>query len=274
MPESPPAATEERPEILHAPATALAIGLLAGIGSALLGIGGGLIMVPAMAFLLHIRQHRATGTSLAVILPAAAAAVYQYGIHGREFPVVVCLSIGGVVGATLGAIIAALLNARQLRQVFGLFVMLTGVVMLLPRFGPAAAAVETLDTGTALLLIGTGVLVGIVSGLLGVGGGLVMVPVLVLLLGFSQKEAQGMSLAVIIPVSLSGVIAHYRRGNVIPGLAVWLSMGAVVGATVMGHYVQKIENTTLRTLFGVFLILVGLSMTRNRPARPQAQKTE
>lgn len=267
-------ATEERPEILHAPATALAIGLLAGIGSALLGIGGGLIMVPAMVFLLRIRQHRATGTSLAVILPAAAAALYQYGIHGRELPVVICLSIGGVVGATLGAILAALLNAKQLRQVFGIFVALTGVVMLLPKLGPAGPAVEALNLGAALLLIGTGVLVGIVSGLLGVGGGLVMVPVLVLILGFTQKEAQAMSLAVIIPVSLSGVIAHYKRGNVIPGLAVWLSMGAVVGATVMGHYVQKIENATLRSLFGIFLILVGLSMVRSRPARPQTQKTE
>lgn len=274
MAESAQPAAEERPEILHAPATALAIGLVAGIGSALLGIGGGLIMVPAMVFLLRIRQHRATGTSLAVILPAAAAAVYQYGIHGREVPVVICLSIGGVVGATFGAILAALLNAKQLRQVFGVFVMLTGAVMLLPRAAPTTPLMESLTPGAALLLIGTGVLVGIVSGLLGVGGGLVMVPVLVLLLGFTQKEAQAMSLAVIIPVSLSGVIAHYRRGNVIPGLAVWLSMGAVVGATVMGHYVQKIENATLRIVFGIFLILVGISMARSRPARPQAQQTE
>lgn len=265
---------EERPEITHAPATALAIGLIAGVGSALLGIGGGLVMVPAMVFMLRIRQHRATGTSLAVILPTAAAAVAQYGLAQRDLPVVLTLGVGGVVGATLGAILAALLGAKQLRSLFGIFVMLTGVVMLLPKIQSATQVAGPLDFGQGLLLAGTGVLVGIVSGLLGVGGGLVMVPVLVLILGFTQKEAQGLSLAVIIPVSLSGVIAHYRRGNVVTGLAVWLSIGAVIGATVMGHYVQRIENGTLRALFGVFLILVGLSMARSRPARPQPQRTE
>lgn len=257
-----------RPEITRAPATCLAVGLAAGLGSALLGIGGGLIMVPGMVWLLRIRQHRAVGTSLAVIIPTALAAVYQYRLGGEDLVRVFFLALGGVFGAVLGARLAAALRGAQLRRIFGLFVLLTGLLMiLLPARLESAHAMSGPEWPIMLV---TGVGVGVVSGLLGVGGGLIMVPVLVLLLGLSQKEAQGISLAVILPVSLSGVLVHARRGNVVASLFNWLAIGAVIGAMTMGHYVQRIEDQFLRTLFGAFICCVGASMLmRREAARPQ-----
>jgi uncharacterized membrane protein YfcA len=173
-----------------------------------------------------------------------------------------------VVGGVVGAVIANLLGARQLRRLFGLFVIGVGVVMLtrVTDVAPGAATASA----PALELLGVGVLVGVLSGLLGVGGGLVMVPALVLMLGYSQHLAQGTSLAVIIPVSLSGTLVHIRKGNVLWDFAAWLAVGAVAGAWLMTGGVRAIPGDTLRMAFAVFMMVIGVSMTLNRgkPAPP------
>lgn len=277
MSETNPTPAQERPEITHSPVTAFAIGLAAGVGSALLGIGGGLVMVPAMTWLLRLRQHRAVGTSLAVILPTALAAAYLYHAEslrrqdpGLQLWVVLWLALGGVVGGVIGAMAANAIGARQLRRIFGVFVIATGVVMVLRALGPLSTGMETtIDAIRALELVGVGVLVGIVAGLLGVGGGLVMVPALSLLLGYTQHLAQGTSLAVIIPVSLSAMAAHTRRGNVVWSLVPPMAVGAVIGALITTGPVFQIEGRVLRIMFGVFLVLVGISMAASRPARQE-----
>jgi uncharacterized protein len=269
-------------ELVRSPATGFVIGLIAGGFSALLGIGGGLIMVPALVYLLRIREHRAVGTSLAVILPTALAAAFRYTQEAvlRDEPaiqmaVVLWLAVGGVIGALVGAIVANLLNARQLRQVFGLFVVAVGAWML---FGTVPAGTEyaatEAPTAPALTLIGIGVIVGMLSGLLGVGGGLVMVPVLVLLLTYPQRLAQGTSLAVIIPVSISGALMHMRRGNIVWPLVPWLCAGAVLGAWVVVGPVFELRQDVLRMIFGVFLVVVGLSMIVARRGKPQPARDE
>ena len=263
---------EERPEITRAPATAFVIGLVAGLASALLGIGGGLLMVPGMVWMLRIRQHRAVGTSLAVILPTGMAAAYRYHQEalerhtpGLQFWVVFYLAVGGVVGALFGARIANAIGAKQLRRLFGIFVIATGMWMIIRyRVSIPEGTGGAVDVFRALQMMGVGVLVGIISGLLGVGGGLVMVPALALLLGYPQHQAQGTSLAVIIPVSISGALVHMRRGNVVWSLALPLSLGAVLGAWIMAGRVFDIPQETLRILFGGFLIAVGVSMAGSR----------
>jgi uncharacterized membrane protein YfcA len=250
-----------RPEITHAPLTATVIGLVAGCLSALLGVGGGLLMVPAMVLMLRVRQHRAHGTSLAVILPTAMAATYRYHLAGRvEWDLVVPLAIGGVFGALIGASIANAMGAGLLKRVFGVFIVVVGLLMIIIRSdyrAPAALVGTEVGNGTIGLV---GLIAGILSGLLGVGGGIVMVPAIVFLLGRDQHIAQGVSLAVIIPVSISGAWIHARKGNVIAPLAFWLSVGAVVGATVVGNAVQEIREGVLRSLFGMFLVIMGVFM--------------
>ncbi len=261
------------PEITKSPAEASMIGVIAGVGSALLGIGGGLVMVPLMVFRLRIRQHRAVGTSLAVILPTAlvAAYAYQQTALSRNEPalnlwVILWLAIGGVFGAQAGATIANLLNAKQLRSVFGWFVAGVGAYMaakawLSPQRGEMQTAVDGMK---AFQMVGVGVLVGIVSGLLGVGGGLVMVPALALMMGYDQHLAQGTSLAVIIPVSISGALVHWRKGNIVWSLFLPMAIAASIMAWVTAGWVFKIPDKELRTLFGVFMVWVGYTMIRTR----------
>jgi uncharacterized membrane protein YfcA len=250
-----------RPEITRAPVTAVVIGLAAGCLSALLGVGGGILMVPAMVLMLRVTQHRAHGTSLAVILPTALAAAYRYHLAGRvEWELVVPLAIGGVFGALIGASVANAMGAGLLRRVFGAFIVLVGLLMIIIK-GDYHAGAALAGTGAGNWTIGmVGLIAGVMSGLLGVGGGIIMVPAIVFLLGRDQHVAQGVSLAVIIPVSISGAWIHARKGNVIPSLAFWISVGAVVGATVVGNAVQQIQEGVLRALFGTFLVIMGVFM--------------
>jgi uncharacterized membrane protein YfcA len=259
-----------RPEITQAPLTATVIGLAAGAFSSLLGIGGGLLMVPAMVYLLRVRQHRAHGTSLAVVLPTAMAAVYRYAQRGHvEWGLVLPLAAGGVLGALIGAAAAHALGAGALKRLFGALVVVTGCVLILAA-GSYGRHAPLVGASTRLGLVAlVGVAAGIVSGLLGVGGGIVMVPAVVFLLGRDQHLAQGVSLAVIVLVSTSGVLIHARKGNVIPTLAFWLSVGGVIGALAAGAAVQRLSSESLQTLFGVFLVIMGVTMV----ARPLQRRT-
>jgi uncharacterized membrane protein YfcA len=108
------------------------------------------------------------------------------------------------------------------------------------------------------LLISIGILVGIYSGIMGLGGGTIMIPVLVLLLGFSQHQAVGTSLAVMIPpVTIPAVIEYYRRGHVDLRIAAWIALGFLAGAVLGGFVANKLSDHALRLIFGLVLIYIG-----------------
>ncbi|MGV3723606.1 MAG: sulfite exporter TauE/SafE family protein, partial [Actinomycetota bacterium] len=130
--------------------------------------------------------------------------------------------------------------------------------------GAAAGTPAALEAAHWLPMLMVGGFVGALAALLGVGGGLVMVPALALLLGYDQHLAQGTSLAVIIPVSISGAYAHAKRGNVVWPLVGPMSLGAVLGAAVVANSVFKIQGPALQVMFGVFMLAVGIGMARSR----------
>ena len=107
-------------------------------------------------------------------------------------------------------------------------------------------------------LIGVGIFVGIYSGIMGLGGGTVMIPVLVLLLGFTQHQAVGTSLAVMIPpVTLPAVIEFYRKGHVDLRIAIWIALGFGAGAFLGGFLANRLNDNALKLIFGFILIYVG-----------------
>ena len=127
------------------------------------------------------------------------------------------------------------------------------------------------DQLVALALIGLAA--GLLAGLLGVGGGIVMVPAMVLLLGFDQHVAQGTSLLVIIPAALTGSYTHYRNGHVVLREAMILAIGGIIGAAVGALFALSIPEELLQRMFAGLLLVLGLRMllprdlfTRGRPA--------
>jgi uncharacterized membrane protein YfcA len=108
-------------------------GFIAGILSGLLGIGGGIVMVPMMVTYFGISQHEAHATSLAVIMPTAIVSSIIYGFHGQlDFTVAANLAIGSTIGASLGAKWMKKIPAAQLKRLFGVLLVLVGLRMVLP----------------------------------------------------------------------------------------------------------------------------------------------
>ncbi len=114
-----------------------------------------------------------------------------------------------------------------------------------------------------MILLLLGLVTGFLSGLLGIGGGIIIIPALVLGLGYSQHAAQGISLVLIIPAVLSGLITYHRKGLVDYRMAGLLSIGSIVGASFGANFVQYIPGLILEKIFGAVLVLLGYKMYRD-----------
>lgn len=115
---------------------------------------------------------------------------------------------------------------------------------------------QSLRLDPKLLTIGLGG--GLLSGLLGVGGGIVMVPLLVLWAGYAQRDAHATSLGAIIPISIAGIATYGVAGEVRYGTAIGLAAGAIVGARIGAGWLVRIDERLLKIVFGVFLIGVAV----------------
>ena len=115
--------------------------------------------------------------------------------------------------------------------------------------------------------IGIGLLAGVLAGMLGVGGGVILVPGMVLLLGVEQHTAQGVSLAVITLMALVGTFTHYRQENVRLRVALWIIPAAVIFSFLGGMVADTIDASLLRQIFGALLIVTGIVMVLGRWGR-------
>ena len=114
--------------------------------------------------------------------------------------------------------------------------------------------------GLAPRYIVIGIVGGVLSGLLGVGGGIVMVPLLVLWAAYGQREAHAMSLGAIIPISIASVLTYGVAGKVRVGDAAALAVGAVVGARIGASLLARLSERPLKLVFGLFLGAVAIVM--------------
>ena len=114
--------------------------------------------------------------------------------------------------------------------------------------------------GSIRELVAIGLLGGVLSGLLGVGGGIVMVPLLVLWARYGQREAHAASLGAIIPICIAGIITYGIAGEVKVGPAIALTIGSVVGARVGAGILAQLDERILKSVFGLFLVAVAVLM--------------
>lgn len=235
----------------------LMIGLLGGVFGSLVGLGGGVVMIPLMISMLKLTQHQAHGTSLVAVVFVGAAGAATYALYGTtDWKIAILLALTATVTARLGALFAHSLPEKKLKQAFGCFLIFVSVLMLVKGYLPRPEEAFGEWAKIAVFLV-TGALTGFVSGMMGVGGGTVMIPPMVLLGGMTQQLAQGTSLLAMVPVGIAGAWTHYKLGNVKMNIAPGLAVGAVAGSYFGGAAANMLPEAALRYIFAVVLIWLG-----------------
>lgn len=247
------------------------VGAVAGGLSGLLGIGGGIVLVPGLTWATRMNRHTATGTSLLAIVPIAVvgSATYALAPSGKfDAPASALLVAGSLTGALIGVSLSAKFTDHGLRLTFAIVSGLLGARLIVPLGLGAGSKTLTLTLGAVITLVLLGFFGGVLSGLLGIGGSGVLVAVMVITLGTDQALAQGIALTAVIPTALVGAAAYRRRGQVAvrPGIAAGL-VGAVVA--VPGSMIAlAVPSTVLRAVFGAFLLLMAArTLVRQRRTR-------
>lgn len=241
------------------------VGVGAGLLGGLLGVGGGVIIVPGLVWALGLNRHTATGTSLLAIVPIAVVGTATYALApggAFDLPASAVLTLGSLVGVIVGARGGARLSERALRSAFAVFTALLGARLVVPLgFGEGLDALP-LDVPVVVLLAALGLAAGALAGLLGVGGSVIVIAVLVLAVDADQVLAQGVALAAVIPTVLVGAATHRQLGSLAPRAAVLV--GAIGALTVVPGALLAfaLSSDVLRTGFGAFLLLTSARTLR------------
>lgn len=268
-------------------AEVIAMGLVVGVLVGLMGIGGGVVLVPAMVYLLGMDQHMAQGTSLFLQLPPLGlGALLVYWRKGRvELAAGVMCALGFLLGGFSGSKIAIGMNSRNLTGAFGIFLMTAAILLwfknrpipqrteLVLESHEVEKVMESSGDGAGaesawrknhrgiwlglILLVACGV--GVCSGLFGVGGGVILVPLLALVFDFDQHTAQGTSLAALVPPTGLLAFINYAKANSVNWPVGLLIMpGVFFGGLLGGRYVQKLSPLRMRRVFAAMLFVVGI----------------
>jgi uncharacterized membrane protein YfcA len=233
------------------------IGFLAGIFGGLVGLGGGVIMIPLMVGFLKLTQHQAHGTSLVALVFTGIAGAIAYGLQGTiDITASALIAATAMVTARAGAHFAHSLPEWKLKRSFGGFLIFVSLLMLAKPYLPHIPGMETGWSKIIVLLV-TGMLTGFLSGMMGVGGGTIMVPAMVLLAGFPQHTAQGSSLLAMVPAGGVGAYTHWKLGNVRTDLLMGLVPGILIGTYLGGTLAHFLSDGTLRLVFAAVLIWTG-----------------
>ena len=263
----------------------LATGIAVGFACGLLGVGGGFLMVPVQIWALSsqgidptLATRIAFGTSLAVVLPTALSGCRGHSCRGVILwrPGIV-MGLSGLSGAFLGGFIAAHAPGDLLKMLFGLVVMLGALRMLFaPSLQPGQTSGDSsgnMSRKSLLQYILWGTAVGIVSGLTGIGGGVILVPAMVIAMGFGMLQAIGTSSVTIAFNALGGVLAYAVNGWGVAGLPPHslgyidlLQFALLAGASIFSapwgaKAAHRLPAEKLRAIFVMLMIYIGLKMT-------------
>ncbi|HXJ12048.1 MAG TPA: sulfite exporter TauE/SafE family protein [Candidatus Limnocylindrales bacterium] len=239
----------------------LAVGVLVG----LLGIGGGVVLVPALVYLLHYDQHMAQGTSLLILLPPIGlGALREYWKNDQvDLRAGIYCALGFLVGGYGGGKMAVPMPSNVLKAVFGCFLMMSAVLLWRKtRAVDAPDAIES-SSGARSPLGAFGIfcaagICGIAAGMVGIGGGVLLVPLLSLLFGFSQHRAQGTSLiALIPPTGLLAFLAYWKAGYVDLHTGLLLIPGVFIGGILGGMMARRLNARRMAEVFAGLMMLLG-----------------
>jgi len=248
------------------------VGLASGVMAGLFGIGGGVVIVPVLVVFAGFTLVKATGTSLAaILLPVGILGVLAY--HRARIIDVrasVYLALGLLTSVAAGAWLANTLPAGLMKTLYALFLLYVSwnfidpvarVRRLTGREAGLRPEPSEPPRPAAAVLYAIGLGAGIMAGLFGIGGGNIIVPMLVLVLGYPAKTAIATSLgALLAPVGLPGVLYYYHAGTLDVGAAAWVALGLFLGTVFGARITIRLPSATVKLLYGLFLLFVAFRL--------------
>jgi uncharacterized membrane protein YfcA len=266
-------------------------GLVAGLLGSMLGVGGGLIIVPVLTLALHLPIQVAAGSSLVAIVANVCTAAGIYTKSGlTNIKLGLLLETTTIPGAIAGGFAAAFINPSILSALFGLLLIYVAYTMVARKYlvseeadadSPVRSEKDTSNLATSLTDcyqdqntdkivtytvrrttagLGVGFFAGIISSLLGVGGGIIKVPVMHLVMGVPMKAAIATSTLMIALTAATGAFIYQYYGNLQPFIIAPLIIGMVIGSRIGVELTKRTRGVWLRRIFGIFLLLVAILM--------------
>lgn len=235
------------------------VGVLAGFLAGLFGVGGGLLIVPGLVLAVGMSQRLANGTSLAAVLPISVASLVTYVAHGNvDWPVALWMSLGAVGGAVIGTRLLAVLPTRTIAVLFIVLTLASAIRLFIAVHADGRSA---LSAPLVVELVGVGLLAGVLAGLLGVGGGIIMVPAMILLVGIDPTIAKGTSAMVIIPTAVMGTWRNRKAANADLRVAAIVGVAGIVTAAFGAVLADRMDDDLSNVLFALLLLAVALRLT-------------
>jgi uncharacterized membrane protein YfcA len=255
------------------------LGVLIGIVAAMIGIGGGVLIVPLLTLLTlyGLSTTQAVGTSLAAIVFTSLASTANYSRQKRiDYKTGLILAAVTIPGAWVGAYLTSIVEERLLGLIFGFFLIFVAMRMIF-RFNFFSLHRSSARTGERCRIVDSEGSVfeydadvwlgfvlsffgGLASGLLGIGGGSVLVPIMTLVMRIPIHVTVATSMFIMIFTSISGVVQHFLSGNVRFEYALPLASGTVFGAQIGAYLSKRVSSRNLRRIFGVILVFISVRM--------------
>jgi uncharacterized membrane protein YfcA len=246
-------------------ATARDVGVGAGAGvvSGLFGVGGGIVLVPYLVLVRGWEQKAAQATALVMVAMAATAGLVAYAAAGLVawLPAAAILA-GGLLGAVVGSALVARARSWVLQVAFSLLLVLAALRLVTAPVAEATGVADTLTPALVAAYVVSGLAMGVLSALFGIGGGILLVPLLVAAFGYDQRLAAGTSLAVMGLIALVGALRQGTHGATDWRAGGLLGLGGVIGGLAGAALAQGLPLPVLTWLFAALLIITAVRLAR------------
>jgi uncharacterized membrane protein YfcA len=243
---------------------ALSLGLLVGAVLGVVGGGGSIIAVPALVYGVGMSPAAAIPTSLLVVGTSSLVALFPRLREGINWPVVLIVGAAGIPAAWGGAAVGRLLDPNILMLAFAAIMAVAGIRMLMQTTeteGSCSIGPTRAFRTCAPKAVGVGLLVGFLTGLLGVGGGFLITPALTLFLGLRMKQAVGSSLAIIVINSAAGFSAHAAGFTMDWPVVLSFAAPAILGSLIAARLARRLKDKHIRVSFAMLIFAVAAWVT-------------
>ncbi len=245
---------------------AILIGLVTGLITSLIGASGVSIVVPALTLLFALGSHVAIGTSLLVdVITSIVVAIGYFRAGNVRLTASLWLAVGSVCGSLLGAHWAGIIPDAVLNTVFAVVLLLSGIATL-RRGGKQVQVKEAkLSKGAqTAALLGLGFVIGIISGLVGAGGGVMMLVAIIFVLHYPMHEAVGTSTVIMAITALTSLLGYARQGHVAWNWGLLIAVGAVIAGFFGAKMANKIDEVKLNKIVAWLFIALAILMIAMR----------